>query len=147
MKLNQLALDFSLLDQEGKTFRLLESLGSTGTVVFFYPKDDTAVCSAEVCAFRDEYRSFVDGGIVVVGISGDTIESHRAFASKTGLPYRILSDRDGKVRRAWGVPRTLGFIPGRVTYVLDSQGVVKSICSDPLRVEEHVKTALASLKA
>jgi peroxiredoxin Q/BCP len=87
-------------------------------VVYFYPADDTPGCTAEACAFRDSHEDFVDAGALVIGISGDSAESHEKFADKHSLPFTLLSDRGGAVRKLYGVKKTLGFLPVRATYVL-----------------------------
>ncbi len=146
MKVRDTAPGFTLLDQDGKAFVLHEHLGTKGLVVFFYPKDDSGVCTTEVCAFRDRYETFLKLGVEVVGISGDSISSHRNFAAKHKLTFPILSDPDGEVRKLFGVPKALGFMPGRVTYLLDRDGVVVSITNDLLHAEKHIEEAIAKLQ-
>jgi peroxiredoxin Q/BCP len=114
-------------------------------VVFFYPKDDTPGCTAEACSFRDRYEAFAEAGAEVVGISSDSPESHRRFAARHGLPFLLLSDADGAARSAYGVPRTLGLLPGRVTYVIDAQGVVRHIFNSQFRPARHIEEALGAL--
>jgi peroxiredoxin Q/BCP len=110
--------------------------------LFFYPGDGTPVCTAEACAFRDAYTSFTDAGAVVVGVSADSLDSHREFAANHRLPFLMLSDADGQIRKVFGVPKTLGIFPGRVTYVIDKQGVVRHIFSSQLGASRHVAEAL-----
>ena len=81
-------------------------------MLFFYPKDGTAVCTKEACSFRDAYEDFVQAGAVVIGVSSDSAESHQAFASGHRLPFVLLADADGSLRKAFGVPKTLGIMPG-----------------------------------
>ena len=116
-------------------------------VLFFYPKDNTTVCTKEACAFRDAYADFVDAGATVVGVSSDSAESHQGFAAQHRLPYLLATDEDGALRKAFGVPKTLGLLPGRVTYVIDRQGVVRNIFSAQLAAEKHVRTALEAIKS
>jgi peroxiredoxin Q/BCP len=139
------APDFTLPSQSGETVRLNDFLGKP-VVLFFYPKDDTPGCTKEVCAFRDNFEEFGNLDAEVVGISSDPVESHRAFAEKHGLPFALLSDEEGKVRNLYGVPNTLGLFPGRVTYVIDEQGVVRHIFTSQLGVERHVQEAIESLQ-
>ena len=139
------APDFTLPSQSGETVRLNDFLGKP-VVLFFYPKDDTPGCTKEVCAFRDNFEEFGNLDAEVVGISSDLVESHRAFAEKHGLPFALLSDEEGKVRNLYGVPNTLGLFPGRVTYVIDEQGVVRHIFTSQLGVERHVQEAIESLQ-
>jgi thioredoxin-dependent peroxiredoxin len=114
-------------------------------VLFFYPKDDTPGCTKEACAFRDDYEEFGKLDAEVVGISSDSVESHRSFAKKHGLPFTLLSDEGGKVRKLYGVSNTLGLFLGRVTYVLDEQGVIRHVFSSQLGAKRHVEEALKIL--
>jgi peroxiredoxin Q/BCP len=139
--------DFQLLDQNGEVFQLNEYLGKFNLVIYFYPKDDTPGCTAEACSFRDQYEEFADLGAKVIGISSDTIGSHKRFADNHRLSFTLLSDIDGKVRKMFGVPSDLfGFLPGRVTYVIDKQGRVKHIFNSQFNAKKHVKEALRILK-
>src|SRR5258708_720273 len=117
------APDFTLPESSGELVRLGDFLGKSEVVLFFYPRDSSLVCTAEACGSRDSYADFADLGAEVLGISAASPASHRAFSSRRRLPYRLLSDADGSVRRLYGVPRTLGLIPGRVTYVIDRRGI------------------------
>src|SRR5690349_17523932 len=105
--------------------RLRELIGKKALVLYFYPKDETPGCTAEACAFRDQHDEFVAAGAVVVGVSGDSAESHARFKAHHGLPFDLVSDPGGAAARAFGVKRTLGLVPGRVTFVIDDQGVVR----------------------
>jgi thioredoxin-dependent peroxiredoxin len=114
-------------------------------VLFFYPKDDTPGCTKQACAFRDEYEAFGQLDAEVIGISSDSVESHKNFAEKHSLPFLLLSDEGGKVRKLYGVPTTFGLFPGRVTYVIDAEGVVGHIFASQLGVEKHVEEAREAL--
>lgn len=117
-------------------------------MLFFYPKDDTAGCTQEVCSFRDANAELSAAGAVVAGISSDGTESHQRFASKHGLSYRLLSDLGGKLRRQVGVPRSMfGLVEGRVTYVLDREGVVRHCFDSMLGATKHVVEALTTVRA
>ena len=142
----QPAPDFTLPAADG-TDVTLSDLRGRWVVVFFYPKDNTTGCTAEACAFRDSHEDFTDAGAVVIGISSDSVESHRGFAAKHNLPFTLLSDTGGSVRSAWGVGRTLGIIPGRVTYVIDPEGVVRKVFSSQFRATAHQAEALATITA
>jgi peroxiredoxin Q/BCP len=139
------APDFALPSQSGETVRLGDFLGKL-VVLFFYPKDDTPGCTKEVCAFRDNFEEYGKLDAEVIGVSSDSVESHRAFAEKHDLPFALLSDEGGKVRKLYGVPNTLGLFPGRVTYVIDELGVVKHVFSSQLGVERHVQEAIGALR-
>ncbi len=132
---------FQLPDGEGRTVTSGELLGQP-LVLYFYPKDDSPGCTAQACAFRDAYQEFMDAGARVVGVSSDHGEAHRQFAEKHRLPFTLLSDARGELRRAFGVPSTLGLLPGRVTYVLDARGVVRHIFNSQLQTTRHVTEAL-----
>ena len=139
------APDFALPSQSGEMVRLNDFLGKP-VVLFFYLKDNTLGCAKEVCAFRDDFQEFGILDAEVIGISSDSVESHRAFVQKHDLPFALLSDEGGKVRNSYGVTNTLGLFPGRVTYVLDEAGVVKHIFSSQLGVERHVQEASEALR-
>lgn len=140
------APDFSLPCQTGEAVRLSDFLGHKAVVLFFYPKDGTAVCTKEACSFRDAYEGFVQAGAVVIGVSSDSAKKHQAFASGHRLPFLLLSDAGGELRKAFGVPRTLGFLPGRVTYVIDKDGVVRHMFNSQFAADRHVSDALAVVR-
>jgi peroxiredoxin Q/BCP len=120
-------------------------IGKRSIVLYFYPKDKSPGCTTQACTFRDQYQAFKDQGAEVIGISSDSIESHKKFALKYELPFTILSDTNGKVRKLYGVPSSMGILPGRVTYIIDRKGVVRQIFSSQTRVKEHVNKALETL--
>ena len=139
------APEFALEDQHGRVVSLADFKGRRNVVVYFYPKDDTPGCTKEACTFRDQYADFSDAGAEVFGISSDSPASHRAFSAKHELPFTLLSDPGGKVRAAFGVPATLGLLPGRVTYVIDKQGVIRHAFNSQLSPARHVAEALQVL--
>jgi len=138
------APSFELPSVGGGTFRLGERRGRP-VVVYFYPKDHTPGCTAEAKAFRDQYDAFLAAGAEVVGVSSDTIESHQRFADKHRLPFPLLSDARGEVRQAFGVEKTLGLIPGRATFVIDGDGIVRHAFASQLAATKHVDEALTAL--
>lgn len=140
------APDFSLPDQDGKMVSLKSFRGQKAVVLYFYPKDNTAGCTAEACAFRDSYEVFKEAGAEVIGISSDSESSHSEFASHHQLPFILLSDSGGKVRKQFGVPTTLGLLPGRVTYVIDKEGIVRHMFNSQFLATKHVEEALKVLK-
>jgi peroxiredoxin Q/BCP len=140
------APDFTLQNGDGADVTLSQLRGQW-VVVYFYPKDDTPGCTAESCAFRDSHQDFTDAGAVVIGISSDSVDSHKAFAAKHNLPFTLLSDAGGKVRKQWGVARTMGVLPGRVTFVIDPDGVVRKVFSSQFRATAHQAEALAAITA
>jgi peroxiredoxin Q/BCP len=143
------APDFTLASASGETFTLSHlTKGKRRTVVlFFYPKDDTLGCTAEACGFRDLYEEFTGAGAEVVGISSDSEASHRRFAGKHKLRMTLLTDADGTVRRLYGVRPTLGIFPGRATFVIDRDGIVRHVFVSQLRVVTHVGQALAVVRS
>ena len=136
------APDIDLSTQGGEQLRLSDYSGKKTVVLFFYPKDGSPVCTKEACAFRDAYEDFVDAGAVVIGVSGDSAAQHQAFASNHRLPFTLVSDSDGEVRKAFGVPQSMWLLPGRVTYVIDSVGIVRHVFSSQFTADRHVKEAL-----
>jgi thioredoxin-dependent peroxiredoxin len=139
------APNFALSSQSGEMVSLKDFLGKKPVVLFFYPKDDTLGCTKEVCAFRDSFEEFRKLDTEVIGICSDSVESHISFAEKHSLPFSLLSDEGGKVRKLYGVPNTFGIFPGRVTYIIDEEGVVRHIFASQLGVERHVEEALKGL--
>ncbi|MGN7722226.1 peroxiredoxin [Chitinophaga sp. 22620] len=137
--------DFSLQDQDGQTFKLSAALAKGPVVVYFYPKDDTPGCTKEACSFRDSFAEFQDAGVQVVGISSDDVASHKKFAEKYKLPFTLLSDTKGEVRKLFGVPKTM-MMPGRVTYVLDNKGKVVHQFNSMTQSTQHVEEAMAAIK-
>jgi peroxiredoxin Q/BCP len=138
---------FSLKDQNGQFFDIDSVKGKNNLVIYFYPKDDTPGCTKEACSFRDQYDVFKKEDALVIGISGQSVESHFKFAKKHRLNYTLLSDKDNKVRELFGVPTNLfGLLPGRVTYVVNKDGKVAFLFNSQLNVEKHIVEALRILK-
>jgi thioredoxin-dependent peroxiredoxin len=136
------APDFTLPSQSGEQVRLGDRLGDRVVVLYFYPKDDTPGCTAEACAFRDSYEAFTDSGAEVIGISSDSTGRHASFAGRLSLPFTLLSDQGGQVRKSYGVPTVLGLLPGRVTYVIDRTGTVRHVFNSMTSIGQHVSDAL-----
>lgn len=134
---------FTAVAHDGETIEVGAGERSEVLVLYFYPADETLGCTMEACRFRDEFESFVDAGAKVVGVSPDSLESHRRFAEHHGLPFSLLSDRGGELRRKYQVGKSLGLVSGRVTFVIDRQGVVQHTFSSQLRAKKHVDEALA----
>ena len=132
--------DFSLEDQDGE-MRSPASVRGRWLVLFFYPKDDTPGCTAEACSFRDNAAVFKNLNAEVWGISGDDGVSHRRFATRHNLEYPLLSDKNNALRRSMNVPKAMGLLPGRVTYVIDGEGVIRHVFSNLLDGPAHVREA------
>jgi thioredoxin-dependent peroxiredoxin len=140
------APDFTLPSHSGEEVSLRDFVGKKRAVVlFFYPKDDTPGCTKEACSFRDGYEQFGNLGVEVIGVSSDSVRSHQRFVEKHDLPFVLLSDEGGEVRRLYGVRNTFGLFPGRVTYVIDQEGVVRQVFSSQLQAARHVEEALEAL--
>ena len=131
----------------GSYVALQDFLGKKNVVVYFYPKDFTRGCTAEACSFRDSYEVFNDLGAEVIGISSDSLDSHRDFAKQHHLPFILLSDADGSVRKAYEVKKSLGLFAGRVSFVIDKKGIIRLIFSSQTRASAHVGQALNVLKS
>jgi peroxiredoxin Q/BCP len=138
--------DFSAKDSKGNDFDSASVVGKKLVVFYFYPKDNTPGCTAQACSFRDQYEDFKDLGAEVIGISSDSIASHQKFAKQHHLPFTLLSDNDKKLRNLFGVkPSLFGLIPGRVTYVVDRNGIIQLIF-DSLVATNHIPRALEKIK-
>ena len=143
------APDFSLMDDSGKTVKLSDLRGKT-VVLYFYPKDDTSGCTREACSFRDHSGQLKIKGVVVLGVSADSAQSHAAFKSKYRLSFPLLVDCDRKVMTAYGAygrkvmygKETVGVI--RSTFVIDPQGKLRKIFRN-VRVDGHTEQVLAVL--
>ena len=136
------APEFTLKNQDGE---LVEVKFTSPTVIFFYPKDNTPGCTIEAKAFRDSYTDLQKLGASVIGVSGDSVDSHKSFCSKFDLPYTLLSDEGDKVRQQYGVPKDLfGLLPGRQTYVI-KDGVVVLVFNSQLKAKQQVQEAIKSL--
>jgi peroxiredoxin Q/BCP len=138
---------FCLRDQNNNLFNINSVLGKKTLVIFFYPKDDSPGCTREACYFRDQFAVFEEVDAVVIGISGQSVESHKSFAEKHGLAYTLLSDEGNKVRKLFDVPtKMFGLLPGRVTYVVDKSEKVVFTFDSQIQAEKHVDEALRILK-
>jgi len=142
VQLGDPAPDFTWTTPAGEQVRRSDFQRKKVLVLFFYPKDGSPVCTKEACAFRDAYDLFTEAGAEVIGISGDSAESHSNFAARHDLPFDLVSDTDQSLRKAFGVSKTLGLLPGRVTYVIDKEGIVRLVFSSPMAVDRHVSDAL-----
>ena len=146
MKPGDRAPDFELHANSGRTVKLADYRGKKAVVLYFYPKDETPGCTREACSFRDEYEDFTAAGAEVIGVSDDSVASHDAFASHHKLPFVLASDPGGALREKMGVKKTLGMLPGRVTFVIDKDGVIRDRFDSQLRFKAHVHNALELVK-
>ena len=140
------APEFTLQNANKEVFSLSSLQNKKSVVLYFYPKNDTRGCTAEACSFRDQYEIFQEQGAEVIGVSSDDFTSHQKFSAKYQLPFILLSDPGGQVRKLYRVPKTLGLIPGRATYVIDKKGLIRYSFNSQLKPLEHVQNALTILR-
>ncbi|NWJ39999.1 MAG: peroxiredoxin [Geothrix sp.] len=136
---------FEAQDQNGATIRLADFQGKSVVVLYFYPKDDTPGCTAEACSLRDGFAELKAAGAVVLGVSADSTQSHKAFAEKFHLPFSILADPDKRIIEAYGVKMPLLGFAKRVTFLIDRQGIVRKVLTD-VQTRAHDQQVLALLK-
>ena len=146
IKVGDQAPEFTLPSQDGTEISLSDFRGKKNVVVYFYPKEDTPGCKIQACAFRDQYRVFKNSDAEVIGISGDSQQSHKQFVTKYNLPFTLLCDTSNEVRKLYNVPATLWILPGRATYVIDKEGIIRHIFESMLEFEAHIEEALKGLK-
>jgi peroxiredoxin Q/BCP len=139
-----MAPDFTLPAANGQVVRLSDFRGKRAVVLYFYPKDMTAGCTTEACAFRDSYEVFKEAGAEVIGVSADAPASHQEFIQRHHLTFTLLSDVDNAVRRCYGATGSwlFGTMHGRVTYVIDCEGVIRHTFSSQINMTKHVQEAL-----
>ena len=130
----------------GDNVTLSEYFGKKNVVLYFYPKDESIGCTKEACKFRDTYDVFTSLDAEVFGVSSQSIESHKSFATHHGLPFVLLSDERNEVKKLCGVPSSMGILPGRVTYVIDKKGIVRHIFNSQYQPQKHIEEALAIIK-
>lgn len=139
--------EFILKDQNGDDFDISKLVGKKNMVVYFYPKDDTPGCTKEACSFQDMYEDFIAIDAEVIGISGQSVESHKTFANKYNLTFKLLADDGNKIRKQFGVPTSFfGLLPGRVTYIIDKKGKVIYTFNSQMNAEKHVEEAMRILQ-
>jgi peroxiredoxin Q/BCP len=146
VKIGDKAPDFTLPSNTEENITLSEFFGKKNLVIFFYPMDESPVCSREAEAFRDLNESFKELNAEVIGISSQTVDSHKSFAKRHSLPFILLSDPSNKVRKQYGITSTLGIVPGRTTFVIDKEGIIKYIFSSQWQPTKHAKEALRALE-
>ena len=141
------APDFSGTTADGKQISLGDYRGKQPLVLFFYPKDNTTVCTKEACSFRDHAGEIAAAGGAVVGVSMDSEESHQKFSSGHGLNFPLVADKDATICKAYGVARLGGWLPPRrVTFVIDRDAIVRRVIASELNANKHVDGAIAALR-
>jgi peroxiredoxin Q/BCP len=137
---------FSLIDQDGKVFNSADYIGKKILVIYFYPKDESMVCTKEACSFRDSFDEFTKAGAMVIGINGGTVASHKSFRDHYKLPFILLSDPDNKVYHLFGVKNVM-FMTGRKTFVIDLHGKVGFAYEAMMQGKQHSDDALSYIKS
>ncbi len=139
---------FEGVDQNGNTIRL-QDLRGRKVILYFYPKDDTPGCTKEACNLRDNYAALQEAGYTIIGVSADTIESHKKFAEKYNLPFSLLADPEKKIisaYQAWGKKKLYGKeYEGtlRITYIIDENGIISRIIKN-VKPEQHASQILGA---
>jgi len=145
LKVGDIVPKFTAKDATGAIFESESMIGTKAVIIYFYPKDDTPQCTAQACGFRDAYDDFVNLGVEVIGVSSDDVDSHQEFIRKYNLPFLLLSDSDKAIRKLFGVPASFfGLLPGRVTYLVDKNGVIQMIF-DSMMGMRHVTKMIEKL--
>jgi len=143
IRIGDMIPQFSLYDQDGNLFDISSVLGRKKLVIYFYPQDGSLNCTKEACYFRDLDDIFEENDAVVIGISSQSVKSHKEFAERNKLNFTLLSDSNNTVRKLFGVPgKFFGLVPGRVTYVADKTGKVIYIFDSQTEVQRHADEAL-----
>lgn len=138
--------DLTLPNQFNVLVSLNEFVGKKPLVIYFYPKDNTRVCTAQACGFRDHYEDFTELGAEVIGISKDSIESHKKVADKRRIPFILLSDSRKEAIKAFGIPTFLfGLLPGRVTFIFNKEGILIHTFTSNFEADSHISEALQIL--
>ncbi len=146
IKVGDEAPDFTLSSNTGENITLSQFSGKRNVILFFYPMDESPVCSREAESFRDKYESFKTQDAEVIGISSQSVDSHKSFVEHHKLPFILLSDPENKVRKLYGITSTLGVVPGRATFVIDKDGIVRFVFSSQLQPARHATEALHALE-
>lgn len=140
LKAGDIVPKFTAQDATGAVFESNSIIGKKAVIIYFYPKDDTPQCTVQACGFRDNYADFLNLGVEVIGISSDDVNSHQEFIKKYNLPFLLLSDPDKTIRKLFGVPSAfLGLLPGRVTYLVNKNGVIQMVFDSMLGMKHVTK--------
>ena len=139
------APDFQTFSHEGRELNLAELRINGPVVLFFYPRDFTSGCTAQACSFRDTHDDFSGLGATIIGVSADSIESHKKFANKYNLPFHLVSDRKRLLHEKYQVGKTWGILPERITFIIDRDGTIKNIFDSAVYVNKHSTNALEKI--
>ena len=146
VKVGDTAPDFTLKNQDNEAISLSDYKGKSNVVLFFYPKDFSPGCTSQACHFRDNYEDFTDLGAIVIGVSGDSVESHKKFLDEYLFPFTLLSDKGDVVRKLYGATKGFGFLPGRYTFIMDKDGVIRHIFTSETNMKKHTDESLRILR-
>lgn len=146
LKAGTLAPEFEATLDDGTPFSLAAQRGSKHVVLYFYPKDFTPGCTAEACSFRDNYGAIAQHDAIIIGVSSDDAASHGEFRSKHELPFPLISDVDGRLRELYDAKGWIPWMPPRVTYVIDKEGVIRAAMRHDFRVTAHVPEVIEALE-
>jgi len=145
VKTGDQAPDFEGPTSDGSRLGLKDFVGKKNVVLYFYPKDDTPGCTKEACSFRDNLQQIRKMGAEIIGVSLDSIESHRKFADKYSLPFPLISDKDKRIAKEYGVLKDTGTSASRVTFIIDRKGKVAKIFPK-VDVTKHTEEVVMALK-
>lgn len=140
------APDFTALLDDGSSFTLGAWRGRKHVVLYFYPKDFTAGCTAQACSFRDSYGAIAALDAIIVGVSSDPVGSHASFKQRHGLPFPLIADADRRLQELYNVKGWIPWMPPRMTYVIDREGIIRAAIRHDFRVKEHVPEVIAALE-
>ena len=146
LKVGTSAPEFEATLDSGEAFRLADERGRRNVVLYFYPKDFTPGCTREACAFRDSYDEVAQHDAVILGVSTDSVESHRAFRDKHELPFPLIPDPAKRLVKLYEAQGLLGLMTARVTYVIDKQGVIGAAFRHDFTVSRHLPEVLDALQ-
>lgn len=145
VKVGDQAPDFEGPTSDGSRLGLKDFVGKKNVILYFYPKDDTPGCTREAISFRDNTQSIRNLGAEIVGVSLDSVQSHSKFADKCGLLFPLISDRDKRIAKAYGVLRDVGLSTNRVTFIIDKSGKIAKIFPK-VDVTKHTEEVVSALK-
>lgn len=145
LKVGDRAPDFDALTDNGERISLTQKLKDGPVVLYFYPKDETPGCVAEACSFRDRWDEIRELGANVIGVSSDSIESHKKFRSHRNLQFTLISDQAKEIRKLYGATGTI--LPARITFVIDRGGIIREVYNSQLNATNHVEIALSTLRS